>query len=110
MNKNLNAVCQSCAACCRWKGYVLLTEQDITRLAQYLGCEETDFIQRYTVLAANRAQLALAEAPGGACIFLHGTTCIVYPARPQQCRDFPRLWRVPGCPLIDDLPTELASL
>ena len=24
--------------------------------------------------------------------------CRIYAARPKQCRDFPRAWRVDGCP------------
>ena len=91
--------CRRCGACCRWPGHVLLTPEDIPRLAGALGVDEAELLQRYTVLAANRAQLSLAERPAGDCVFLDADQrCRVYAARPQQCRDFPQGWRVDGCP------------
>ena len=90
--------CIRCAACCRWPGHVLLTQEDIVALASYLGLSQEELIQRYTVLASNRAQLSLAEREDGVCVFLDGNECRVYDARPAQCRDFPSKWSVSGCP------------
>lgn len=67
-------------------------------MAQVLGVGEEVFIQHYTHLAANRAQLSLMEKEDGSCVFLSGNKCIVYDARPNQCRAFPASWNVPGCP------------
>ena len=93
--------CQRCGACCRWGGHVLLTAADITALARHLGLTEDEFVQRHTVLAANRAQLSLADRPDGACCLLGpDQACRVYAARPQQCRAFPHTWRVAGCPAV----------
>jgi len=93
--------CRGCSACCRWPGYVLLTAADIAALAGALDMDEAAFIRDCTVLAANRAQLSLAEQPGGACCLLTaGGRCRAYAARPQQCRDFPHRWRVAGCPAL----------
>lgn len=70
--------------------------------AAALGMAETDFIARHTVLARNRAQLSLREAPGGACEFLGaGNYCRIHAARPRQCREFPLGWQVAGCPGLD---------
>ena len=97
-----NFSCQRCGACCRWSGHVLLTPDDIAALAQQLALTEDEFVQRHTVLAANRAQLSLAEQPDGACCFLGpDNACLVYTVRPQQCRDFPKTWRVAGCPALE---------
>jgi hypothetical protein len=96
--------CQQCGTCCRWSGHVLLTDADLTRLAEAAGLSEEDFIDRYTVLAANRRQLSLADAPDGSCILLKDGRCSLYGARPAQCRDFPHGWRVAeGCPALDEL-------
>ena len=65
-------------------------------MATFLGLTEAEFIQRYCRLAANRYGLALAEAENGACVFLKGQDCLVHPVKPQQCRDFPNLWRFDG--------------
>ncbi|HXG46377.1 MAG TPA: YkgJ family cysteine cluster protein [Methylomirabilota bacterium] len=88
--------CQRCAACCRWPGQVRLSEEEIGRLAVFLGLTEYDFIQRFTRLSANRQQLALQDKPNGECVFLDGIDCRVQPVKPQQCRDFPNLWNFPG--------------
>jgi hypothetical protein len=40
----------------------------ITRLAQFKGLSEHDFIQQFTRLRRNRDGLALGEQPDGACI------------------------------------------
>lgn len=96
--------CHQCGACCRWTGHVLLTDGDITRLAVAAGLSEEAFIARYTVLAANRRQLSLADAPDGSCVLLKESRCLLYEARPAQCRDFPFGWRVAeGCPALAEL-------
>ena len=73
-----------------------LTTEEITRLAAFKGLSEHDFIQRFTRLTHDRSGLALQEQPGGACVFLVGDDCSVQSVKPQQCRDFPNLWRHPG--------------
>ncbi|HHY84500.1 MAG TPA: YkgJ family cysteine cluster protein [Verrucomicrobia bacterium] len=88
--------CQRCTACCRWPGQVRVTEAEISRLAQFLGMSEHDFIQRFTRLRQDRSGLCLEEKPDGSCIFLEGMDCSVQPVKPQQCRDFPNLWNFPG--------------
>jgi uncharacterized protein len=94
--------CRRCGACCRWPGSVLLDDADLASAAKALGMEEMVFIQSCTELAANRAQLTLRERDDGACLFLEDSgTCRIYAARPRQCRDFPRGWRVEGCPALD---------
>ena len=97
-------ICQRCGSCCRWSGHVLLSDEDIGRLAAAAGLSEETFIARYTVLAANRCQLSLADAPDGSCVLLKDGRCTLYDARPAQCRDFPRGWRVAeGCPALEAL-------
>lgn len=102
--------CQRCTACCRWPGQVQLTDAEITRLATFHGLSEHDFIQRYTRLAHDRRGLALQEQPGGACVFLVGDDCSVQPVKPQQCRDFPNLWRHPDADqLCRAIPREVTE-
>ncbi len=73
-----------------------LTEAEITRLAQFRGLGEHDFIQRFTRLRPDRGGLALMDKPNGECVFLDGENCAVQPVKPQQCRDFPNLWNFAG--------------
>ncbi|TSA41930.1 MAG: hypothetical protein D4R57_00005, partial [Verrucomicrobiales bacterium] len=32
----------------------------------------------------------------GACMFLKDNLCVIQPVKPQQCRDFPNLWKYPS--------------
>lgn len=78
---------------------MLLEEADVAAAAAALGMGEDAFIDRHAVLARNRAQLTLRETETGACEFLEESgDCRIYAARPKQCREFPRGWRVDGCP------------
>ena len=87
--------CQRCAACCRWPGQVRLTDAEITRIAAFLQLDETDFIHHHTRLQQDRRGLALQEQADGACIFLNDNRCAIQSVKPQQCRDFPNLWKYP---------------
>lgn len=87
--------CQRCTACCRWPGQVKLTDNEIAALATCKELAEDALIQAYTRLSADRTGLALKDKANGECIFLDGDNCSVQPAKPQQCRDFPNLWRFP---------------
>lgn len=88
--------CQRCTACCRWPGFVKLTEDDIRALADHLGVSEWEFIQTYTRLRPRRDGLALTDKPNGECIFLDGRDCRVQAVKPGQCRGFPNEWNFPG--------------
>lgn len=99
--------CSGCGECCRWGGSVLLTDEDICIMADFLGLEESEFIAQHTRLAPNRQQLALLDQADGSCAWLKGDHCAVYEARPEQCRSFPYAWSVPeGCPELDKLLAE----
>jgi len=96
--------CRQCGACCRWPGNVLLTDEDIAELANFLKLSEVEFIRRYTRLATNRKGLSLREGAGDDCVFLEAMRCRVYAARPQQCRNFPWHWRTEsGCSGLEAL-------
>lgn len=87
-----NFKCTQCGACCRWNGYVLLTDKDIAAIAETLKISEIEFIKKHTRLAANRRQLALLDGEDGSCAFLEGSQCTIYTVRPEQCKTFPFEW------------------
>ena len=85
--------CVRCGNCCRWRGWVQITDGDITSIARFLGMEQRDFIEQYTRLHLTRERLALNELPDGRCIFLDGeNVCRIQPVKPLQCRTFPETW------------------
>jgi|SRR3984893_3669126 len=89
-------ICQRCTNCCRWPGFVRLTNDDITRIATYLKQSEFRFIQTYTRLRPHRDGLALQDRGDGSCVFLDGQSCAIHPVKPAQCAGFPNGWRFPG--------------
>jgi Fe-S-cluster containining protein len=90
-------LCQRCGNCCRWPGDVIVTQEEITAIAQHLGMPEVEFIGLRTRLSANRAHLSLTEREDGGCIFLEGqNTCLIQKVKPEQCRGFPNRWKFDG--------------
>jgi len=75
---------------------VRVTNEEIDRLAEFLGLPVEDFIRQHTRLAPDRRGLSLSETETGVCEFLDGDACRVQPVKPQQCRDFPNGWSFPG--------------
>ena len=88
--------CQRCTNCCKWPGFVKLTDADISAIAAFLGKTEPEFIQSYTRLRQYRDGLALIDKPNGECIFLDGNDCAIQPVKPVQCGGFPNTWNFPG--------------
>lgn len=88
--------CQRCTNCCKWPGFVKLTDEDIVKISSHLGLSEWEFVQNYTRLRPHRDGLALIDQEDGACVFLKDGGCEVQPVKPLQCRGFPNLWNFPG--------------
>ena len=86
-----NFKCQQCSNCCRVDpGIVLLTDQDIQNAHTHLKMSEGQFITDCCreVYRTDGVYLSLKEKSNYDCIFWsHG--CIIYEARPLQCRTFP---------------------
>lgn len=98
--------CQKCGNCCRWEGYVRLNHEEMRPIAHYLGLSVDEFVQKYTILTRDRRGLSLTENEDGACVFLSPDgCCMIQPVKPEQCRQFPNFWVVPGfrdkCRAID---------
>jgi Fe-S-cluster containining protein len=104
--------CKTCANCCR-VATTQLNQRDVERLARYLGMKVADVVRSYTVETAEEG-LILRRTDEG-CVFLNGTLCTVYEARPETCQHFPhlvkgsgsllsRMWHMPDravyCPIV----------
>jgi uncharacterized protein len=88
--------CTRCGNCCRVPGYVRLAEQDVLKIADYLGMAVETFAEVHARLMPDRSGLALLEEEDGACAFLNEDgSCKIQPVKPQQCCDFPYKWRYP---------------
>ena len=91
--------CRRCGNCCRWSGYVRLSEAEIDAIAGFLAMTPERFIAEYTRLTADRSGLSLIEKDDGSCVFLEESrppACRIEAVKPRQCRDFPEKWNFPG--------------
>lgn len=80
--------CQSgCTKCCEQQGFVYLTEDDIARLAEFLGITQVAFERRYVYRTRNLRRLRVPRH--AQCEFLKDGGCSVHPAKPFQCAAFP---------------------
>jgi Fe-S-cluster containining protein len=84
--------CTRCSSCCRHEsGFVYLSENDLSRLANEFGMDYTAFVKtwcRWIPFTRNRERLSLKEKSNFDCIFWNAV-CTVYHVRPLQCRTFP---------------------
>ena len=87
--------CKRCGNCCKWPGIVRLTDNDISRISEYLNIPPEEFIEEYTKLAPDRRCLTLLDNHHGGCIFYTEPPpgCKVQEVKPVQCCDFPEKWR-----------------
>lgn len=89
-------VCQRCTACCKWPGDVRLEDEEIPRIAEFLGLTESEFIEKFTRLRMNRQGLSIIEKPNHECSMLENGGCRIHPVKPAQCAGFPNTWNFPG--------------
>ena len=85
--------CKRCSVCCRYdEGFVFLTENDIDSLKTTLKINSKEFLEiycRWIPMGDGKNNLSLKEKSNYDCIFWQGDGCLVYQARPIQCRAFP---------------------
>ncbi len=94
---SVSYVCQRCGNCCRWPGDVIVTPEEIGLIAKHLDVSETEFIENYTRLSANRKHLSIIDKENGSCLFLEGlNNCKIQSVKPDQCKGFPNKWRFDG--------------
>jgi Fe-S-cluster containining protein len=80
--------CQSgCTRCCNTRGFVYITENDLIRIAKYLGLPAKTFEERYVI--RYRRILRLRKPRHSQCHFLTETGCSVHAVKPVQCRTYP---------------------
>ena len=92
--QGLKFTCQRCSSCCRYDaGFVYLSEKDIESLIVKLEIDREKLIGLYCrwVDSWNGSKvLSLKEKANKDCVFWETAKgCIVYEARPLQCRTFP---------------------
>jgi len=89
--------CTACANCCK-TSTTEVTERDIEKLARHLRMSREQFIAGYTMSGEDEGRPVrnLKFSEGSGCVFLEGTRCSVYAARPAICQRYPHLVRGSG--------------
>lgn len=77
--------CTKCGNCCKEISPVL-SDEDIKRASENLNLTKEEFIKRY--LIKDKDNELIFNLP---CSFLKENKCIIYEARPKDCRIFPNL-------------------
>jgi len=99
--KDYKYSCSGCGACCRWKGYVRVSDAEIDAIADFLGMAVDCFIDTFTRITDDRRGLSLLEREDFSCIFLtDDNRCMINGVKPKQCRDFPNVWNFSNFELI----------
>jgi Fe-S-cluster containining protein len=89
MAEGLQFACQAgCTECCRQKGFVYLTPDDLVRMAEFTGMSARAFEKKYVYRTSRQMRLRVPR-DGGTCSFLLEGGCSIHPAKPTQCRIFP---------------------
>ena len=86
--------CIGCGACCRIpNGIVRVGEDEISRIAGFLGMDEGEFISNETDVAPDRRGLILKSREDGSCVYLsEDNRCMIHNVKPDKCRSFPYEW------------------
>jgi hypothetical protein len=83
--------CKKCGQCCIGDGIVILKDEDINRISDYLKIDREIFLREYATMAGN--EYWVKDKENKACVFLKGNGCSIHSVKPIQCRDYPDKWR-----------------
>lgn len=87
--EGLRFKCTGCGNCCTGApGYVWVDDQEIEEMAHFLKITREEFEKKYTRVVQGKRSL-LEHPKNYDCIFLKDKKCMLYSARPRQCRTFP---------------------
>ncbi|HEY1207133.1 MAG: YkgJ family cysteine cluster protein [Bryobacteraceae bacterium] len=85
----------ACTSCCRQKGFVYLSEENLRRAAAFLRLSSAAFERKYVYRTKNL--LRLRKPRGSQCHFLRERGCAIHPVKPAQCVAFPFWPELVGC-------------
>ena len=80
--------CQrGCTNCCQQRGFVYITESDLTRIAAFLQLTAGEFERRFVYRTKHLLRLRMPRH--SQCHFLREDGCSIHSVKPVQCRIFP---------------------
>lgn len=90
--------CIQCGKCCRWGGVVVLTDEDIGRLAKYHKAEKGPYLDEYAIKQKSGKYILKNRNDSSDCVYMNGDRCGVQDIKPEQCEMYPVKYdkRCPG--------------
>jgi len=85
-----NFQCRQCGECCKGKGTVQLSSQELEDICRYLAISHRLAMRYYCY--RDKKKYVLFDQPDESCIFLRQNRCLIHPVKPSQCRNFPHEW------------------
>lgn len=82
--------CRICANCCR-HSVVPVDESELESIAREVGSPVEQTRHRYTVADEEEPSRRVLRLTENGCVFLEGSLCLIYAARPRTCREFPHV-------------------
>ncbi|HHP7235896.1 MAG TPA: YkgJ family cysteine cluster protein [Desulfobacterales bacterium] len=80
--------CRMCGDCCHGYGGTVVSQEDVARIAGFLGLERDGFHERFC--ARSGSKTILIQNADGDCIF-YQKGCTIHPVKPRMCRQWPYL-------------------
>ncbi len=77
--------CKQCGHCCHGETTVSLNQDDLNRLADYLGVDVETMKEKYLRVTGNVIQMKIVD---GHCIF-YKQGCTIHPGKPWRCGQWP---------------------
>ncbi len=88
--EGLHFSCTKCGKCCTGSsGTVWVTEDEMTKMAQFLKLTLPYFKQLYIRKIGQRDTLIELKSENHRCVFYQNKLCRVYSVRPLQCKAYP---------------------
>jgi Fe-S-cluster containining protein len=89
-SEGLNFSCTQCGKCCTGSpGFVWITEEEMTEMAQFLDLTISMFKRLYVRRSGKRYALIEKKSENHNCVFYQNKKCQIYKVRPLQCRSYP---------------------
>ena len=81
--------CRQCGQCCEGRGGIILSSDDLARLASFLNQSESFVIAEYAEIANGKRRLKTSKKTGHCVFFEGGRGCLVHEGKPDICRAWP---------------------
>lgn len=81
--------CKRCGACCQGESTVSLSEEEIFKIAKFLGLSIEKFMENFILSKGEKRKEMRTE--GGYCIFFdrEKKLCKIHPVKPERCKEWP---------------------